>query len=341
MKELFGKSPDGEDVYLYTLKNKNGMIVKIMNYGGTVCSILFPDKDGKVEDMVLGYKDFEGYLSENNPYFGSLVGRYANRIANGQFKLNGNEYNLAKNNGPNHLHGGVKAFDKLVWQAKERATTLELEYFSKDGEEGYPGNLKVKVVYSLTQENELKINYEAETNAETHVNLTNHSYFNLCGNAKRNVLEHEVKIMANAYTPVTEALIPTGELTEVDGTALNFKEFKKIGEEIGQVDGGYDHNYVLNPSKTFCKKIAEVKENESGRMLEVYTSEPGVQFYTPNFQDGSIVGKEGAPYNSYLAFCLETQHFPDSPNQPDFPSTLLKPGNTYKQETIYKFSLID
>ena len=345
MKEFFGKSNEGTDVYLYTLENKNKMCVKITNYGGTVCSILFPDKEGKVEDLLLGFSDLNGYLAEGNPYFGCLVGRFANRINQGIFTLDGVEYKLAQNDGPNHLHGGIKGFDKVVWESKEIEENgcqgIQLTYFSKDGEEGYPGNLSVSVSYILTGENELKIKYEAETDKATPLNLTNHCYFNLCGNAKRDVLDHEVKIFANAYTPVNENLIPTGELAKVEGGPFDFREFKKIGQDIVQVSGGYDHNFVLNLDKSRITKIAEVVENISARVLEVFTSEPGVQLYTGNFLDGSLIGKEGFPYKKHFGFCLETQHFPDSPNCPEFPNVILKPGEKYTQETSYKFSIRD
>jgi len=342
-KEIYGKTADGQEVYLYVLENKNGMIVKISNYGGTVTSVLFPDKSGKIEDIVLGYKNFEAYLEKGNPYFGCIVGRYANRIANGKFKLDGAEYKLAVNNGPNTLHGGLKGFDKVVWEAKEMKDSLssgiELSYLSKDGEEGYPGNLTVKMIYSLTNNNDLKIEYFAETDKSTPINLTNHSYFNLTGNAKRDILDHETKILASSYTPVTGDLIPTGEIKDVQGTAFDFREFKKIGKEIGNVDGGYDHNFVLNTGNSGIQKIAEVIENESKRKLEVFTDQVGVQFYTGNFLDGTVIGKEGKAYSKNFGFCLETQHFPDSPNQPSFPVTILKPGEKFHSTTIYKFSI--
>jgi len=344
-KEVFGKTFDGKEVYLFTLENKNGMIVKIINYGGIINSIMVPDNQGKIEDVVLGYKNLDDYVSKGNPtYFGCLVGRFANRIAKGKFKLDGIEYKLATNNQPNHLHGGLKGFDKVIWDAKEQSdsisSALELTYLSKDGEEGYPGNLKVKVVYTLTNDNELKLEYFAETDKATPINLTNHSYFNLSGDAKRDILDHEIKIDADKYTPINETLIPTGELKEVKGTPFDFREFKKIGKDLAATIIGYDHNFVLNSKGPGMHKIVEVIENQSKRKMEVFTDQIGVQFYTGNFLDGSLIGKEGKPYNKHFGFCLETQHFPDSPNQPNFPSCILKPGEKYNYTTIYKFSVL-
>jgi len=342
-KEVYGKTLDSQEVSLFILENANGMIVKITNYGGTITSILFPDKQGKIEDVVLGYKDFSGYLDKGNPFFGCLVGRFANRIAKGKFKLDGVEYKLAINNGPNSLHGGLKGFDKVVWEAKEISdsisTGLELSYLSKDGEEGYPGNFLAKVIYTLTNNDELKIEYFAETDKSTPINLTNHTYFNLTGDAKRDILDHEIKIEATKFTPVAEDLIPTGELKEVKETPFDFSELKKIGKDMAATGAGYDHNYVVNEGKTGIQKIAEVIENESKRKLEVFTDQIGVQFYTGNFLDGTVIGREGKPYSKHFGFCLETQHFPDSPNQPNFPSCILKPGEKFNQTTIYKFSI--
>lgn len=342
-KEVYGKTLDSQEVSLFILENANGMIVKITNYGGTITSILFPDKQGKIEDVVLGYKDFSGYLDKGNPFFGCLVGRFANRIAKGKFKLDGVEYKLAINNGPNSLHGGLKGFDKVVWEAKEISdsisTGLELSYLSKDGEEGYPGNFLAKVIYTLTNNDELKIEYFAETDKSTPINLTNHTYFNLTGDAKRDILDHEIKIEATKFTPVTDDLIPTGELKEVKGTPFEFSELKKIGKDLAATGAGYDHNYVVNEGKTGIHKIAEVIENESKRKLEVFTDQIGVQFYTGNFLDGTVIGREGKQYSKHFGFCLETQHFPDSPNQPNFPSCILKPGEKFNQTTIYKFSI--
>lgn len=339
-KEIFGQTSDGIDVYLYTLTNKKGAIVKITNYGGIVTSLIVPDKEGNMEDIVLGFDNLKGYL-EVHPYFGSIVGRYGNRIANGKFEIDGFEYQLAKNNGENHLHGGEIGFDKVIWDAKEiendQGVGLELFYLSKNMEEGYPGNLSVTIIYFWTNDNELKINYKAETDRITHVNLTHHSYFNLTA-CKDDVLNHEMMIDADRYTVVNEELIPTGELRDLGGTDMDFRTPETIGPRIENVEGGYDHNYVLNNTTGDLALVAEVYEPESGRLMEVFTTEPGVQFYTGNFLDGSITGKDGKVYKKHYGFCLETQHFPDSPNQPSFPSTLLYQGKKYSHLTIYKFS---
>ena len=338
-KEYYGNVGD-QMVYLYTLKNKNGLEVAITNYGGIITSILAPDHNGNFDDIVLGFDSLGGYLSEH-PYFGCIVGRYANRIAKGKFELDGQEYELATNNGPNHLHGGVEGFDKKIWKATDIVKTdsiyLVLEYTSPDGEEGYPGNLNVKVTYVLNNENELKIFYEAKTDKHTPVNLTNHSYFNLAGAGKGNILDNKLLINADRYTVVDETLIPTGELRPVENTPMDFKNSKKIGKDLDQVKGGFDHNFVLNNQGKFSK-VAEAFEPESGRVLEVFTAEPGIQFYSGNFLDGSVTGKNGRVYHQHYGFCLETQHFPDSPNQPDFPDVILKPGEKYQYQTTYKFS---
>jgi aldose 1-epimerase len=346
-KQPFGKTPDGTSVDLYTLTNDNGMVVKIMNYGGTVTSLIVPDRNGKMGDVVLGYDNLDGYL-KNNPYFGSIIGRYANRIAKGRFILNGIEYKLAQNNGENHLHGGIKGFDKVVWNAKEVKTGngvgVELSYLSKDGEEGYPGNLSVTVTYILTNNNELKINYLATTDKDTVVNLTHHSYFNLAGAGEGDILGHELMINADKFTPVDKNLIPTGELRSVKGTPMDFTQPTPIGARINQEDEqlifgkGYDHNWVLNLVDGALTRVARVYEPKTGRVMEVFTTEPGMQFYSGNFLDGTITGKGGKVYYQRYGFCLETQHFPDSPNKPQFPSTVLKPGQTYKTTTIYQFS---
>jgi len=351
-KHAFGKTADGMPVDLYILKNGQGMETRITNYGGTVVSLLVPDRHGKLGDVVLGFETFQGYL-EKNPYFGSIIGRYGNRIARGKFTLNGVEYTLAQNNGKNHLHGGIKGFDKVVWKARElsdaRNPGLELTYLSKDGEEGYPGNLSVKVIYTLTQDNALKIDYFATTDRDTVVNLTNHSYFNLAGfnlagAGVGDILGHELMLNAEKFTPVDHTLIPTGELRSVMGTPMDFTRPIAIGARINQKDEqllfgpGYDHNWVLNNSTGPFALAARVFEPTTGRVLEVYTTEPGIQFYAGNFLDGSITGKGGQVYPQRSGFCLETQHFPDSPNQPTFPSTVLKPGQTYKTTTSYKFS---
>lgn len=332
---------DGKEVYLYTLTNNKRMMVRIINYGGIITSIQVPDKKGNFEDVVLGYDNLKGYLEET-PYFGAIVGRYANRIANGKFTLDGEEYLLAVNNGPNHLHGGIKAFDKVIWDAEtfqnENELGLELHYLSKDGEEGYPGNLKVTIRYILTNANELKINYKATTDKVTPVNLTHHSYFNLSGNLNQDVLENTLWIDADEYTVVNDNLIPTGELRNVSGP-MDFREPKKVGGKLANVEGGFDHNYVLNNEGNFAL-VATLIDSASGRMMEVFTSEPGIQFYSGNFLDGSITGKNDIVYKKHTGLCLEAQHFPDSPNQPNFPSTILHPGETYKQQTVYKFGLL-
>ena len=331
---------NGEDVTLYSLENKNGMKVDITNYGGIVTSIMVPDRDGKYADVVLGFDNLDGYIAEH-PYFGCIVGRYGNRIANGKFELDDETYTLAKNNGENHLHGGVLGFDKKHWQAEpfeeENEVGVRLSYTSKDLEEGYPGNLKVAVSYILTNENELKITYEAETDKASPLNLTHHGYFNLTG-GKENVLGHQIKINADKYVAVDDGMIPTGDLNEVAGTEMDFLDYHSIGERIQQVNGGYDHSYVINNQEGKLTLSAEVFDPKSGRAMEVYTTEPAVQFYTGNFLDGSLTGKNGVVYDARYGFCLEAQHYPDSPNQPSFPSTILRPGEKYSQVTIYKFS---
>ena len=337
-KEDFGKIDDKE-VYLFTMTNNNGMSVKITNYGGIVTSILCPDREGNMADVVLGFDDLQPYL-DGHPYFGSIVGRYGNRIAKGKFSIDGEEYTLATNNGPNHLHGGIKGFDKVVWEAKEKSLpdtcSLRLRYTSPDGEEGYPGNLRVMVMYSLTNDNELIIYYKATTDKTTPINLTHHSYFNL-GGTQENALDHMLTIAAEKYVAVDENLIPTGELADLDNTVMDFRTPHSIGERIADVEGGYDHTYVLF-NKGNLLKVADAYEANSGRLMEVFTSEPGIQFYSGNFLDGSLTGKNGIVYNQHHGFCLETQHFPDSPNQADFPSTILKPGEVYTHTSIYKFS---
>lgn len=341
--EVFGKTKEGTEVQLYTLTNESGTTVKITNYGGIVTSIVTPDKNGKAGDVVLGFDNLEGYLKEH-PFFGALAGRYANRIAKGKFTLDGKEYKLATNNGPNHLHGGLKGFDKQVWTVSDQQpdqNSVKMTYLSKDGEEGYPGNLTSSVTYTLTNSNELKIDYEATTDKATPINLTNHSYFNLAAGQAQDALNHEVTIYADKYTVVNETLIPTGELRPVAKTEMDFTTPHTIGERITKVEGGgYDHNYVLNNTNNGKMGLAAmVYEPTSGRVMEVFTTQPGVQFYSGNFLDGSLTGKNNINYKKHYGFCLETQHFPDSPNQPEFPSVILKPGETYKQSTIYKFSV--
>ena len=344
-KQAFGKTADQQAVDIYTLTNANGVEARIMTYGGTVVSLKTPDRDGKLKDVVLGYETLDGYL-KNSPYFGSIIGRYGNRIANGTFRLNGNRYTLPKNDGENTLHGGIKSFDKVVWKATEikgkDGVGLSLSYLSKDGEEGFPGNLSVTVVYTLTNKNELKIDYRASTDKETVVNLTHHSYFNLAGEGS--ILDHELMINADRFTPVDSRLIPTGELRAVKGGPLDFTKSAVIGARIDRQDEqlvlgkGYDHNWVLNRGKARLGLAARAYDPRSGRVMEVYTTEPGIQLYTGNFLDGSITGKGGQVYKRRYGFCLETQHFPDSPNKPSFPSTALKPGQVYQTTTVYKFS---
>lgn len=341
-KELFGRLKSGAEVLLFTMSNSRNTTVKITNYGGIITAIATPDQKGNPADIILGFSALDGYLA-GHPYFGALIGRYGNRIAKGRFVLNGKEYRLAINDGHNHLHGGLVGFDKVVWDAAELGNDSEvgvrLTYLSKDGEEGYPGNLRTTVTYLLNDQNELKISYEAATDQPTVVNLTNHAYFNLAGEGSGDILDHEIMIDAHRYTAVSDDLIPTGELKPVLGSALDFTVAKRIGADINKVKGGYDHNYVLNKTGKELSLAAKVFEPRSGRILEVFTTEPGVQFYTGNFLDGTLTGKAGNPYGKHGGFCLETQHFPDSPNQPDFPSTQLNPGDIYQQLTIYKFSV--
>ncbi len=338
--KVFG-NVDGKEVYLFTLQNNKGMSVSITNYGGIITAVYTPGKNGKSEDVVLGFDNLQSYL-DGHPYFGALVGRYGNRIAKGKFVLDGHEYTLAVNNGENHLHGGLVGFDKKVWEAepfqKDNEAGLKLHYLSKDMEEGYPGNLDVHVTYTLSDMNELKIEYSATTDKPTPVNLTSHSYFNLTG-GEENVMNHEVEINANRYVVVNESLIPTGELRASSGTPMDFSKMQSIGSRYSQVDGGYDHCYVLNKDSNELSLAAKVVEPQSGRTMEVWTTEPGVQFYTGNFLDGTLTGMNGVVYKKNYGFCFEAQHFPDSPNQPDFPSSILKPGETYKQTTLYKFSV--
>lgn len=340
----FGKLPDGRLVDLYTLTNKNGLIIKVTNYGGTVTALSVPDKNGTLTDIVLGFDDLNEYLKAT-AYFGAIVGRYGNRIAKGKFTIDGITYPLAKNNGPNTLHGGIIGFDKVIWEATEindrTGVGLKLHYLSKDGEEGFPGNLDITVTYMLTNANEFRIDYKATTDKATPLNLTHHSYFNLAGAGNGDILGHQVIIDAQRYTVVDSTLIPTGELRDVKGTPFDFTQTLAIGAKINELGGkpvGYDHNYVLNSGGVKLALAAKVTEPVSGRVMEVYTDQPGVQFYTGNFLDGTIIGKVGKVYNQYYGFCFETQKFPDSPNQPTFPSSILKPGETYKSTTIYKFS---
>jgi aldose 1-epimerase len=343
-KQSFGKTEDGQQVDLYILTNKNGMEAAITNYGGTVISLMVPDRNGKRDDVVLGYDTLDGYAT-GKAYIGATVGRYANRIAHATFSLDGITYTLARNDGDNHLHGG---FNKRVWTAKDVSSSagqaLELTYLSKDGEEGFPGNLPVKVVYTLTDKNELKIDYSATTDKDTVLNLTNHAYFNLAGQGNGDILQQHIMIQADRFTPIDQFSIPTGELRSVKGTPFDFTTATVIGARIDQDDQqlkmgkGYDHNWVLNnPAAGSLFLAAQAYDSHSGRVLEVLTTEPGIQLYTGNFLDG-IHGKDGKVYDRRNAFCLETQHFPDSPNHPRFPTTELKPGQHFESTTVYKFS---
>jgi aldose 1-epimerase len=342
----FGKTADGVPVNQYTLKNANGVVVKLISRGATLTEWHVPDKYGKVADVVFGFDDIAGYESKGNGYFGTTTGRVANRIAGGKFKVDGKEYQVAKNDGPNALHGGLKrSLDKVVWDGKPfenaEGRGVEFTYVSPDGEEGYPGKLTTKVTYTLTDKNEVKIDYEATTDQPTPINLTNHTYFNLSGAGSPTILDHELKILGDQYTPVDETLIPTGEIAPVEGTPLDFREFHKIGERVKQLDNkpgkGYDHNFVLNNQDGDLALAAVVREPKSGRVLKVFTTEPGVQFYGGNFLDG-VKGKGGKAYAHRSGFCLETQHFPDSVNQPEFPDAVLRPGETYRHTCVYQIT---
>jgi aldose 1-epimerase len=340
---------DFDAIKLYTFTNKSGMQVKVTNYGAIVTAILVPDRNGKLGDITLGYDRVEDYINAvDKPYFGAIVGRYGNRIANGEFTIDGETYSLATNNGPNHLHGGVIGFDKVVWDAElvggKGWSGLELRYLAKDKEEGYPGNLSIKVTYKLTDANELIVDYLATTDKATPVNLTQHSYFNLKGEGEGNILDHELMINSSKYTPVDSTLIPTGEMTPVAGTPFDFTTAKSIGRDIGKKDEqlefglGFDHNFVLNREGDGLSMAATVHEPTTGRVMEIMTTEPGIQFYCGNFLDGRLKGKSGKPYVHRGGFCLETQHYPDSPNQENFPSTILKPDEEYRTTTVFKFS---
>jgi len=339
-KRIFG-SLDGEEVYLYTLMNDSGFRVEITNYGGIVTSIITPDKNGNFDDVALGYDSLNGYLIET-PYFGAIVGRYANRIAGARFTLDGVTYQLTENTPPNQLHGGIKGFDKVIWTPEtlesDTSVSLKLTYLSADGEEGYPGNLETTVVYTVTRDNRLQIEYTAKTDKPTPINLSHHSYFNLSGTSGKNILDHILYIDADRYTVVDETLIPTGEIADVRDTPMDFRVPERIGSRIHKVPGGYDHNYVLNNLGHYAK-VAELYDEYSGRYMEVFTTEPGIQFYSGNFLNGSIVGEKGLVYQKHHGLCLETQHFPDSPNHPEFPNTILRPGETYKQFTVYRFGV--
>ena len=338
--EPYGVTPAGDQALVFSLSNHR-MDVKITNYGAIITALYVPDRNGRLDDVVLGHNSLEGYVKRSR-YFGALIGRHANRIARGRFVLNGIKYRLATNNGANHLHGGLIGFDKVVWTAEESGGALQLSYISKDGEEGYPGTVRAKVNYAVTEANELRIEYFATTDRDTIINLTNHSYFNLAGTG--NVLDHELTINADAFTPVDEFLIPSGEIRSVKDTPMDFTAATAIGARIDHDDeqlrnvGGYDHNFVLRQPGGTCRSAATLYEPQTGRMLEVLTTQPGMQFYSGNFLDGSIVGKHDRVYLKHSGCCLEPQHFPDSPNHTNFPSAVLRPGEQYHHTTIYKFS---
>ena len=347
-KKTFGKI-EGKAVELYTLRNNNKVELKVSTYGGIVTTFKLPDKNGELTDVVLGYHDLQGYI-DKNPYFGSIIGRYGNRIGNAKFTLNNIEYSVGQNDSENSLHGGFKGFDKVVWTAKphegQENVSLELHYMSKDGEEGFPGDLKVAVIYTLTHDNEFRIDYTATTNKPTVVNLTHHSYWNLVGEGLGDILNHILMLNADRFTPVDDGLIPTGEILPVEGTPMDFRVPTAIGERIDtdflqlKLGKGYDHNWVLNkPDAEELSLAATVFEPTSGRFMEIFTTEPAIQFYSGNFLDGTIVGKSGRAYEFRSGFCLETQHYPDSPNKPNFPSVVLRPNEIYKTTTIYKFTL--
>ena len=346
-KELFGEL-DGKPVDIYTLTNSNHIEIKITNYGGIVTSLKVPDKNGKLEDVVLGFNNLEDY-KKKSPYFGCIAGRYANRIGNAEFVIDGEKFTLAKNNGENSLHGGLKGFDKVLWDAEpvtgKDFQSLKLTYLSRDGEEGFPGNLDVEVTYTLAEDNSFRIDYMASTDQATVINLTNHTYWNLAGEGSGDVLKHELMINADYFTPTDHGSIPTGELRPVENTPLDFRKPRFIGDGVDsdyeqvKLCRGYDHNFVINPDEDKEMKLAAtVYEPAGGRYMEIYTTEPGVQFYSANFLFG-VTGKSGKAYAPRGAFCLETQHFPDSPNKPEFPSVVLRPGETYKSTTLHKFSV--
>jgi aldose 1-epimerase len=344
-KKEFGQTPDGTPVELYILTNAHGVTAKVITYGAALTELHVPDKAGKSADVVLGFDDLAGYLSPKNPYFGANAGRVANRIAGAKFTLDGREYKLEANNGPNTLHGGKKGFNRVVWKARPLPTkggaAVQFTYLSPDGEEGFPGNLETAVTYTLTDANEVRVDFKATTDKATPVNLAHHSYFNLAGHASGDVLGHEMMIAADRYTPVDETLIPTGKIEPVKGTPLDFTTPHAVGERIGELKGdpvGYDHNFVLRGGAGKEPALAaRVREPKSGRVLEVLTTEPGMQFYSGNFLDGSVKGKGGVAYRKHQGFCPEAQHFPDSVHHPEFPSTILRPGQTYTQTTIYRF----
>lgn len=345
----FGRTPDGQPVEVYTLRNVRGMQVRAITYGAIIQAIQVPDKSGHTGDVTLGYDSLSGYLA-TSPYFGAVVGRYANRIARGRFTLEGRTYRLATNNGPNHLHGGLKGYDKVVWKAQsfQRGDTVgvKFQHTSPDRDEGYPGKVRVSVTYSLTPKNELMVEYRATADRATPLNLSQHTYWNLAGEGIGQILQHLLTIEADRYTPVDSTLIPTGELADVAGTPLDFRKATPIGARINQKDPqlqygkGYDHNFVLNRSGTGLVHAARVFDPKTGRTLDISTTEPGLQFYSGNFLDGSIRGKSGHVYGFRSALVLETQHFPDSPNQPNFPSTILRPGQEFWSQTVFAFGVV-
>ena len=340
-EQSFG-SFEGQPITEYTLTNPSGMQVSIINYGGAVTKLLAPDREKQMGDVVTGYASIEGFTQKENPYFGGLIGRYGNRIGGAQFTLEGKTYTLPANDNGNTLHGGPKGFDKVVWNAEKVAgdSSLKLTYRSKDGEQGFPGNLDVTVVYTLTSDNALKIDYTATTDKATPVNLTSHAYFNLSAGRDSTILNHQLHLNADRYTPVNDVLIPTGQIAAVKGGPMDFTTEKPIGRDISQVKGGYDHNWVLNKEGNGLTKAASLYDSVSGRYMEVYTTEPAIQFYSGNFLNGTLKDtKGGQNYVKHGALCLETQHYPDAPNQPSFPNTVLKPGETYKQTTLYRFSV--
>lgn len=337
-RTVYGQMPDGREIQLFTCRNKNGLVIKLTDYGAILVSVETPDRSGQVDNITLGFPSLDEYL-QHNPFFGATVGRYANRIGNARFTLDGREYTLAANNGPNHLHGGIVGFDKVVWSAEPfesaNAAGVRFRRTSPAGEEGYPGNLSVTAIYTLNDSDELRMEFIATTDEATPVNLTNHAYWNLAGAGSGDVLDQVMMIVANHYLAVDSGLIPTGELVPVEGTPLDFRTPKPIGAEIDQIDiGGYDHCYVLGEADGTLSLAARVQDPGSGRAMEIYTTQPGMQFYSGNFLDGS---PQSGGFDKHHAFCLETQHYPDSPNKPDFPSTILRPGEEYRQVTVHRF----
>ena len=344
-RAAFGTLPDGTAIELFTVTNGHGVELRAMTYGAIILSLKVPDRAGALDDVVLGYDTAMDYVRNNAPHFGAVVGRYANRIAKARFTLDGQTFTLAANNGPNHLHGGPKGFDSVVWRGEALPNGIAFTYVSADGEEGYPGRLSVRVTYTLTDRDELAVDYQATTDKPTVINLSQHTYFNLAGQAARDVLDHQLQLDADRYTPVDATLIPTGELAPVDGTPFDFRQPATIGSRIDaphpqiQTGRGYDHNFVVNGQNGQLRHAARVVEPSTGRTLDVATTEPGVQFYSANFLDGSITGKQGRAYRKRFGFCLETQHFPDAPNQPAFPSTVLRPGETFTSRTVFTFGV--